>query len=495
MPDHIQPYQWPDAPATPATPTLVSSPPDPGRPIWAVLSWILGGVFLLAIILINQLPESEGAKPVPVAEIAAPTIADPFTLTTKMMVKLGRGGMTIDAASMSQIASQVEMAAHTPLDKVRGAMALAELREPKDGLRMLDRIAAKDIDSDALAGDIALVRTLLVDGPEALDEASVERLIEHHGWFARLAMTRGKGADDPERRQLLAGGALVVGVAGLVLVLVVIGVLGGLGCAITAIVLTMQGKLKRRFLPPAPGGSVYLEMAGVLIACFLAMKLVLPLILHLAGVTEAQPAITVSLAVQWSLVLVLLWPLVRGVGMTRWRMDLGLHAGRGFFTEVGAGVFMYLAGLPLLGLAVGLSLVLMLLKQVVSQALFGEDAAPPTNPLLDLLTSASPGQIALFASLAIVWAPLVEETVFRGALYRHLRSRVGVASAVGLSALVFGLMHGYELLMLGPVISLGIVFALMREWRSSLIPSITAHALHNATVTLVLIMLLSAVRD
>lgn len=211
--------------------------------------------------------------------------------------------------------------------------------------------------------------------------------------------------------------------------------------------------------------------------------------------TEAQPAITVSLGVQWSLVLVLLWPLVRGVGMTRWRMDLGLHAGRGFFTEVGAGVFMYLAGLPLLGLAVGLSLVLMLLKQVVSQALFGEDAAPPTNPLLDLLTSASPGQIALFASLAIVWAPLVEETVFRGALYRHLRSRVGVASAVGLSALVFGLMHGYELLMLGPVISLGIVFALMREWRSSLIPSITAHALHNATVTLVLIMLLSAVRD
>lgn len=495
MPDHPSPYQWPDAPATPVSTGMDASPKDPGSPVMALVAWILGGVFLLAIILINQLPESESAKPAPVAEISAPTIADPFTLSAKMMVKLGRGGLPVDAASMNQIAAQVEQAAHTPLDKVRGAMVLAELGEPEDGLRLLDRISDKDIQSETLAGDIDLVRAMLVDGPESLAAADGDRLVQHHGWFARLAMSRGKGANDPERRQLLAGGGLVLGVAGLVLTLLIVGVLGGLGCSITAIVMAMQGKLTRWFTPPSPGGSVYLEMVVVLIACFLGMKLLVPLVLHLAGVTEGNTQITVSLGFQWSLVLVLFWPLLRGVDVSRWRGDLGLHAGRGVFREVGAGLFMYLAGLPLLGVAVGLSVVMMLLKQVVSQAMFGEDAAPPHNPLLDLITSATPGQLALFASLAVIWAPLVEETVFRGALYRHVRSRVGIAAGVVVSALVFGLMHGYEILMLGPVISLGVVFALMREWRSSLIPSIVAHAMHNATVTLVLLMLVGAVRD
>jgi membrane protease YdiL (CAAX protease family) len=79
--------------------------------------------------------------------------------------------------------------------------------------------------------------------------------------------------------------------------------------------------------------------------------------------------------------------------------------------------------------------------------------------------------------------------VFRGALYRHLRSRISVAAAAVLTALGFGLMHGYPIIMLGPVISLGAGFALMREWRGSIIASMTAHCIHNAGVlTLVLVM-------
>jgi membrane protease YdiL (CAAX protease family) len=59
-------------------------------------------------------------------------------------------------------------------------------------------------------------------------------------------------------------------------------------------------------------------------------------------------------------------------------------------------------------------------------------------------------------------------------------------AAIG-SALVFGLMHGYEIIMLGPVITLGFTFAMMRHYRGSLIAPITAHALHNGTVMTLLI--------
>ena len=98
------------------------------------------------------------------------------------------------------------------------------------------------------------------------------------------------------------------------------------------------------------------------------------------------------------------------------------------------------------------------------------------------------------AACVTVWAPIVEEVVFRGCLYRHIRSRVpAVVAALG-SALAFGLMHGYELVLLGPVLSLGLIFAMMREWRGSLVGPIVMHALHNATVlaSVILLVRLSA---
>jgi membrane protease YdiL (CAAX protease family) len=56
-------------------------------------------------------------------------------------------------------------------------------------------------------------------------------------------------------------------------------------------------------------------------------------------------------------------------------------------------------------------------------------------------------------------------------------------------------MHGYEFVLLGPVISLGFVFAMMREWRQSIIPSITAHMLHNGTVMLMAICMLRLIAE
>jgi membrane protease YdiL (CAAX protease family) len=62
-----------------------------------------------------------------------------------------------------------------------------------------------------------------------------------------------------------------------------------------------------------------------------------------------------------------------------------------------------------------------------------------------------------------------------------------------ITAAAFGVMHGYHFIMLTPVISLGVMFALMREWRGSLIGPIFAHMLHNGTLVALLIVIFSII--
>jgi len=84
---------------------------------------------------------------------------------------------------------------------------------------------------------------------------------------------------------------------------------------------------------------------------------------------------------------------------------------------------------------------------------------------------------------------VVEESIFRGALFRHLRSRMGMIAAAIASAVVFGGMHGYEWMMLSPVIALGLIFAMMRDRRGSLIGPVVMHALHNGVLMACMLVL------
>src|SRR5262249_39913843 len=119
----------------------------------------------------------------------------------------------------------------------------------------------------------------------------------------------------------------------------------------------------------------------------------------------------------------------------------------------------------------------------------------PTHPVTDaLLRGGWPGLIGtLFA--AAVAAPIVEETMFRGVLYRHLREATGrwgrvwavlVSGLVG--SFVFAATHPQGWLAVPPLMALALAFALAREWRGSLPAPMVAHGLHNL-VLLVLLLL------
>ena len=89
--------------------------------------------------------------------------------------------------------------------------------------------------------------------------------------------------------------------------------------------------------------------------------------------------------------------------------------------------------------------------------------------------------VALFAALAIVAAPLVEETFFRGFVFSGLRRRMGFRGAAGLSAFIFALAHLEPITFL-PIFAIGIALAWVYSATDSLVAPMLVHAAYNGTV-------------
>lgn len=91
---------------------------------------------------------------------------------------------------------------------------------------------------------------------------------------------------------------------------------------------------------------------------------------------------------------------------------------------------------------------------------------------------AGPDAIELrFVVDTVLFAPVLEETLYRGVLYRHLRDRLRWLPATLVSATVFALAHSsYQM----PHAYVGgLLYALLREWRGSLVAPVAAHMSMN----------------
>ena len=117
------------------------------------------------------------------------------------------------------------------------------------------------------------------------------------------------------------------------------------------------------------------------------------------------------------------------------------------------------------------------------------------HPIIEQFARSSVRELMPLLFLACVVAPIVEETMFRGLLYRHLRDGTRSWKLGGLifSALVvnviFAAVHPQGLFAVPMLASLACGFILAREWRGTLIPSIIAHGMNNALILSALISL------
>jgi membrane protease YdiL (CAAX protease family) len=119
----------------------------------------------------------------------------------------------------------------------------------------------------------------------------------------------------------------------------------------------------------------------------------------------------------------------------------------------------------------------------------------PSHPVMEDLLTGNWLRIVQVIVIAAIVAPIVEETMFRGVLYRHLReatARWGVTASVVVSGLVvsfvFAVIHPQGWIAVPALMALAFGFTLLREWRGTLIPSMVAHGINNGMLTVVLIL-------
>jgi membrane protease YdiL (CAAX protease family) len=148
-------------------------------------------------------------------------------------------------------------------------------------------------------------------------------------------------------------------------------------------------------------------------------------------------------------------------------------------------------------LAVGLILTVILLRLQGGHDEGFRPTSMPTHPIVEFLARPSWALRLQVIFLASFVAPLVEETMFRGVLYYHLRDAgwrlsrpIAVVLAGGAVSLLFAAIHPQGLSTIPPLMALAFAFTLMREWRGTLLPAMIAHGINNGAVTLVLMVAL-----
>ena len=130
-----------------------------------------------------------------------------------------------------------------------------------------------------------------------------------------------------------------------------------------------------------------------------------------------------------------------------------------------------------------------------------EDLRSPISPDHPITLPLARGSWAIRLQiffLASIVAPIVEETMFRGVLYRHLREVTGWAPVVVsilfaalVSSFIFAVIHPQGLLAVPVLMALALSFVLAREWRGTLIPGMVGHGLNNGLVLLISVFTLS----
>lgn len=105
------------------------------------------------------------------------------------------------------------------------------------------------------------------------------------------------------------------------------------------------------------------------------------------------------------------------------------------------------------------------------------DTSNPQQGIGETAVSGSIVQFILLIVLGGLLTPLGEELLFRGILFRWLR-RWGFVLAAIISAVVFGIAHGFNVVLPAAII-LGLLNAYVYEKSGSIWPAIISHATHN----------------
>jgi membrane protease YdiL (CAAX protease family) len=329
---------------------------------------------------------------------------------------------------------------------------------------------------------------------QRLSDAEQQQIRRELGWFGELALAPPWGLDTQERQRVLARARLAAIVSLIAACFFVLLIVVGTVVLVLVFLLWQLGKIQGKFRCGSRHAGVYAETFAVYLLVFLGISDVLRRwpqgSLGRWGLLFSGGAALLSLAA-------LAWPVLRGIPWHQVRHDLGLVLGPRPWLEPLLGLGYYTTAWPLLLIGLLLSFGIKLLRQYLSGPPdpFGP-SGDPAHPMVQIVTSQSWLLWLQAFVVAGVIAPLVEETMFRGVLYRHLREatarwgNVGSCAASALAvSLVFAIIHPQGLQGVPILMALAFSFTLAREARGTLVPAVIAHGCNNTAITCLLLLM------
>jgi membrane protease YdiL (CAAX protease family) len=202
--------------------------------------------------------------------------------------------------------------------------------------------------------------------------------------------------------------------------------------------------------------------------------LILSIVLSIADETHTPVALrppwvtAVSVTALWIPALLALRWVSDHDGTGHFRDDYGLHFRLIDVIGIPIGILSQLVLLPLLYWPLSL----------LFHDTFNKDQVE--KPARDLVERLEGGWLILIVFIVVVGAPLVEELLYRGLIFRSLEARFAAPLAIFLSAAWFGIAH-FEWIQLPGLFAFGIVLAICAYLTRRLGMGVLAHAGFNAT--------------
>ena len=355
--------------------------------------------------------------------------------------------------------------------------------------------ASADASPDAAAASANVAQ-------DAQADAARQRVRADMGWFGQLAASLGDDGD-------VDAGVTARSQAVRTFIVAIVMVVSGIGLSVvgTVLLIIMLLFVLARRVPPrcAPPGAaphgIYAQTFALWLVLFVLCTGPVVALLVRAGL----PDLTATTIAFFLSLAALVWPALRGIPLHQMRADIGLTRGRSLPVEVGAGIAGYVMGLPFLIAGAVITFTLMFFStqlaappdETVVRTLFPTDTGP-AHPIVGRMANANIFTVLQILLVASVAAPIVEEIMFRGVLYRHLRDASGgslrsisIPLSAVFSAFIFAAVHPQGWMGVPVLMGLAIAFALAREWRGSLIAPIVMHAISNGLVMTMLTLMVA----
>jgi membrane protease YdiL (CAAX protease family) len=253
------------------------------------------------------------------------------------------------------------------------------------------------------------------------------------------------------------------------------------------------GRVPLRFRPQAGFGHLYGETFALWFVGFIAMQMLV------GAVAPRQYLFPGLIGTFFASLVFLFWPVIRGIRWPDVRADIGWMTRARWLIEAAFGVAGYVCVTPLIAVALVFTAVLAQMLQAINVLNWAQVGGrnTPSHPIVFELANGSPAVILIVFVLACVAAPIIEETMFRGVLYRHLRDSTqavrriwSIAFSAGFNSLIFAAIHPQGLLGIPLLGTLAFGISIVREWRESLIAPMVMHGLNNGLMLTILIAML-----